>query len=68
MAARSSVSRAILFILGLAGMVAGVMFLLGIRHFKSRFSEIALGIGGISGGLAMVRVAMTQEEPPTVYR
>ena len=61
MAARSSASRAILFILGVAGMAAGVLFLLGFRHFKTRLSEISLGIAGIMGGLAMIKIAMTQD-------
>lgn len=67
MAARSGFSRAILFILGLAGMVAGVLFLLGIRHLKVRMSEILVGIGGISGGLAMMKIAMTSDSA-TSYR
>lgn len=61
MAARSTASRAILFILGLAGIAAGLLFLLGVRHFKTRMSEILLGIGGISGGIAMVKLAMASD-------
>lgn len=61
MAQRSLFSRTILFLLGIAGMAAGVLFLLGIRHLQARVSEISLGIGGISGGLAMLRIAMNPE-------
>lgn len=61
MATRSTASRAFLFILGLAGIAAGVIFILGIRHFKTRTSEILLGIGGIAGGLAMVKMAMESD-------
>lgn len=68
MAARSTISRAILFILGLAGIAAGVLFLVGIRHLNVRMSEILVGIAGISGGLAMVKIAMTSDETPTVTR
>jgi hypothetical protein len=68
MAARSTVSRAILFLLGLAGVAAGVLFLLGIRHLKARMSEILVGIGGVAGGLAMIRIAMTPADAPTVNR
>ena len=68
MAARSTASRAILFILGLAGIAAGVLFLLGIRHLKARMSEILVGIGGISGGLAMIKIAMAPADIPTVNR
>ncbi len=67
MAARSGISRAIFFILGLAGMAAGVFFLLGMRHFKTRSSEISLGVGGIAGGLAMMKIAMTPDTT-TSYR
>jgi hypothetical protein len=62
MAARSTFSRTVLFLLGLAGMIAGILFLLGIRHFRTRVSEISLGIAGISGGLAMIKIAMTPAE------
>ena len=62
MAVRSNASRAILFILGLAGMAAGVAFLLGMRHLKARMSEILVGIGGMSGGLAMMKIAMTADQ------
>ncbi len=58
----STASRAILFILGLAGVSAGVVFILGMRHFKTRMSEILLGIGGVSGGIAMIKIAMTSDE------
>ena len=68
MAARSTFTRAILFILGLGGIAAGVLFLLGMRHFKERLSEIMLGIGGVSGGLAMVKIAMTPDQPTIVNR
>ena len=66
MAARSTFSRTVLFFLGLAGMIAGILFLLGIRHLKTRMSEILVGIGGISGGLAMIKIAMTPT--PATYR
>jgi hypothetical protein len=68
MAARSTFSRAILFILGLCGIAAGVIFLLGMRHFKTRMSEILLGVGGVCGGLAMVKIAMTPDQPTIVNR
>jgi len=68
MAARSTTSRAILFILGLAGIGAGVLFLLGIRHFKARLSEISLGVAGIAGGIAMIKIAMTADTATTVSR
>lgn len=61
MAARTTISRAVLFILGLAGIAAGVIFLLGFRHLGARLSEVSLGIAGIAGGIAMVRIAMTSE-------
>lgn len=61
MATRTVLSRTILFLLGLAGMIAGVLFLLGIRHLKERISEVMVGISGISGGLAMIRIAMSPE-------
>lgn len=65
MAVRSTASRTILFILGFAGMAAGVVFLLGMRHLEARISEVSLGVGGISGGLAMMKIAMTGDRATT---
>jgi hypothetical protein len=57
-AMRGTIGRVLLGILGAATILGGILFLVGIRHLQSRAETVIVGVGAVTNGVVVLRVAL----------